>query len=469
MIKMLFLDWRYYEEARGIRRVLEPPTVHETPVLVSDQPWERNYIVTYGSVARRKDGVFQLWYTCGRWSEDGLRPAYAESEDGIVFRRPELGLVEKDGRPTNLVMDRRLIGLSVILDEAEERDERRYKMLAGAGSSPRLSAFGSGDGKRWLPIAENPVQGVNPDGPVGLFRGPDGRYVAYHRPCWGDRRIARSDSWDFVHWSEPRVVLEPESGDGTNVQFYGLGAIPYGPYVLGTLWVYHTDPQCLGWTKSMGRTHPELVYGRGGYAWHRAMLGRPWIANAETPDECGYGLVQTVSSPLLLEDEIRFYFTRCYRRHGEDRQARTDRPEYEVCFARSRPDRFVGGDCRQEASLLTRPFWHENPRFFVNARCRPGGYVKAAIVDVEAQPIPGFELDTSVQVEGDELAGELRWRGDPDYAQLAGTEIRIRLEASEATLFSLAAASSDELGRYDVFSEPHFLPKDLETYARPRQ
>lgn len=468
MIKLLFLDIRHYEEARGVARVLERPEVHDEPVLISDKPWERNFIATYGSVARRADGLYQLWYTTGQWCEDGLRPAYAHSADGLGFHRPDLGLVDVKGTATNLLMDQRLIGLAVLLDEAEPREDRRYKMLAGAGASPRLSAFASPDGVHWLPLAENPVIAVNPDGPVGLLRGPDGRYAAYHRPCWGDRRIARSDSWDFVHWSEPRIILEPEPGDGTNVQCYGLGATCYGPYVLGTLWVYHTDPDCLGWTKHLGRTCTELAFSRGGYCWHRAMLGEAWVPNARTPDLPGYGLIQAVSSPLLLDEEIRFYFTRSRRRHGEDHLARPDRPEREVCFARSLPDRFVGARCNTQATLLTRPFWHERPHLYLNARCDPGGWVKAAVTDVEGQVIPGFEIDRSIAFDGDAVWAELRWSGEPDLGALAGKEIRLRIRASGATLFSLAAAGPGEIRRYDVFYEPHFLPKYLETHAKPR-
>jgi hypothetical protein len=342
-------------------------------------------------------------------------------------------------------------------------------MLTGTGDRPRISAFASPDGRQWLPMAENPVMGVNPDGPIGLHRAADGRYVAYHRRCWGDRRIARSESWDFVHWTPPTVVLEPEAADDTNVQFYGLGALGYGPFELGTLWVYHTDPDCMGWTKGLGRTNPELVYGRGGTCWHRAMLGAAWIDNAPDPDSPGYGLVQSVSSPMLLDDEIRFYFTRSFERHGEDRRARRDRPERQVCVASSKPDRFVAATCSNEGTILTRPFWHPAPRIFLNARCRPGGYIRAAVTDVEGQPLPAFVLDNSIPFTGDEVAADMRWTGVSDLSVLSGKEIRVRLEVHNADLFAISAATAQEVTRYDTFREPYFLPKELETHAKSRQ
>ncbi len=470
MIKLLFLDYRHFEKVEGFTREIEKPVIHEVPVLASDKPWEKNYIATYGSVTRRSDGLFQMWYTGGRWCEEGLRPGYAESEDGLNFHRPDLGIVQKEGQHTNIVMDERLIGLSVILDEDDPDVSKRYKMLVGAGEHPRISAFRSPDGMHWLPLAENPVMGVNPDGPIGLYRHPDGRYIAYHRPCWGDRRIACSESWDFVHWSKPRVVLEPEPGDETNVQIYGMGAMNYGPYDIGTAWIYHTVPEDMGWTKSLGgRTNPELVYGRGGYCWHRAMLGTPWIDLEDKPDQIGYGLVQCCSQPVKMKGEIRFYFTRSYERHGEDNLAREDRIERKVFMARSRPDRFIAASCDEKGEILTRPFWHPSPHIYVNARCKPDGYIKAELLDCGGNVIPGFEMEQCELFCGDSTVAEILWDGKTPSEALSGREIRIRLEVSRADLFSIAASTPEDVIHYDNFSETYFLPKDLETYDKPRQ
>jgi len=281
MIKFLFLDYRQLEQVDGFTRQLEPPQKHGTPLLASDEePWEKNLLQFYGSVLRRPDGLFQMWYCTSGFRE--MKLGYAESEDGIVWRRPELDVFEWEGRKTNIVMDGNPIGAAVIYDEREERETWRYKMLCAPEPSTRISAFRSADGTHWVPAAENPVIGTHPDGPMGLMRQADGRYVAYHRPSHGDRRVARTESWDFANWSETKVVLEPDQDDLTNVQFYGMGAIPYGAYEIGTLWVYRTVVDDMSWTKFFGGTQvPEFVHSRGGYAWHRSARGTPWIALSE--------------------------------------------------------------------------------------------------------------------------------------------------------------------------------------------
>ena len=79
------------------------------------------------------NGSWRMWYRAappnGGWY--GNRVAYAESNDGITWRKPELGLTEFNGsKRNNLVkMVRVLYNLSVMIDK-EAPPEHRY-VLAG--------------------------------------------------------------------------------------------------------------------------------------------------------------------------------------------------------------------------------------------------------------------------------------------------------------------------------------------------
>jgi hypothetical protein len=452
MIKFLFFDCRWFEEIEGFTRRLESPRKHDEPLLISDRPWEGNAIRFYGSVLRRPDGCFQMWYKCGGWRAPAML-AYAESDDGIEWRRPELDVFEWEGRRTNVVLDHRPIGTSVIHDEREPRPGWRYKLLYAPGEHERLSALRSADGIHWLPAAENPVIGTHPDGPTALLRQADGRYAVYHRPCWGDRRVARSDSWDFIHWPEARVVLEPDQSDPANVQFYGLGAIPYGAYEIGTLWHYDTDPDDTVWSKGKGVLWPELVHSRGGYAWHRTAQGTPWIALEREKGSFGHGQIMMASQPVFLDDEIRFYYAASKARHGE----MWDWPPDDVCWAVSsascKPDRFISARCGGSGRLLTRPFWVETPGFFVNADI--GGSLRAAVTDIDAKPIVGFTMAESKPIRGDSCAHVLEWADEPDRSSLADRELRLRIEVEGATLYSISAGSAEDTRRYWEFRLPN--------------
>ena len=456
MIKMLFFDYRDYEIVDGFRRELSPPSKFEgNPILVSNHPAEGNRMSFYGSVVRRPDdGLWQMWYTV---SPPGgtLALAYAESQDGIAWRRPALDLITMDGKNTHLVFDRRPHGATVIYDEREPRLDWRYRLLAGAAPSDRISAFRSADGIHWLRAAENPVIGTHPDCPMSLQRAGDGRYAVYVRPAFGDRRVARRESWDFAHWSEARTVIDQDPADHPQTQFYGLGAIPYGAYEIGTLWIYQTVESDMGFNKMLGHQYPELAYTRTGHAWHRAAVGEPWIPLGQE-GSWEWGMIQPASAPVLLQDEIRFYYAAIRTGHGV-REYHGREPRCGIGFASMKPDRFVGVTAERGGVILTRPFWTSTPEFYVNAQVPSTGEIRVAVEDLAGQPISGFELAQCIPLKGDSVRHRLAWRNDPDRAQLADREIRLRLQASEAIIYALMAGGEEELATYWKFDIPPFL------------
>jgi len=97
----------------------------------------------YGSVLHH-DGKFKVWYIAADDESlelikrgkgfSGLRPAYAESPDGIHWTKPELGLVEHSGNRNN-----NLVGVNppetcgihvIVIHEEDEPDStRHFKML----------------------------------------------------------------------------------------------------------------------------------------------------------------------------------------------------------------------------------------------------------------------------------------------------------------------------------------------------
>jgi hypothetical protein len=470
MMKLLFFDYRDYESIEGFVRRLEPPRRYPgNPILESDQAVEGDHMSLYGSVVRRpEDGLWQMWYTSRNQRLGGIILAYATSEDGVHWTRPALDVVEYEGRGTNIVAVDQPHGATVFLDEREGRSGWRYKMLAGAPPSGNISAFRSADGIHWSAAAENPVIPTNPDCPMALHRAGDGRYVVYTRPEGGDRRVARAESWDFIHWSETRLVLEPGPLDPTQVQFYGMGSTTYGGYDLGTLWAYRTPVEDLGYYKTRGgRQEPELTYcrngsswgwpllsGAGGYAWHRMSPGNP-LLSCGPGDSWEQGSIQTASSLVFLDDEIRLYYAGSRTVHGE-REWDGPEPCCGIGFASFGPDRFVSLDAGEsEGRILTRPLRTDNPDFYVNAEVEEDGYVQVEIADIDAKPIHGFELDNCLPLTGDSFRHRVQWRGNPAAGPLAGPWIRLRVRARRAKIYSLFCCAEGEAEDYWKFRIPH--------------
>ena len=458
MIKFLFFDYQEVERVRGFTRRLNQPTKHPAnPLLVSDPagegdaPWEHANMQLYGSVIRRPDGLFQLWYQTHR-QDVGSALGYAESDDGLVWRRPIQDVIERDGKPTNFALESPH-GAAVIYDDADPREDWRYKLLSGARPSNCISAFHSADGIHWVPVKRGPVIGTNPDCPMGFLRARDGRYVVYHR-VWGHgRRVFRSESWDFVHWTgEPRLVFEPDAGDPTNTQFYGLGATPYGPYELGTLWLYHTTQDDPDIAKMGGIQEPELAYARSGYAWHRAVQRIPFIPTGSAIEHAwDRGNLQCASSPVYMSDEIRFYYAGTQVIHVRGWHFLPQRAG--LGLATLKPDRFVALDAGEEpAELLTAAFPLVSDEVRVNAAIAADGDVRVGIVTADCEPLAGLGTEECRPLSGDSVDHQVHWPAAAAALPI-GKWVRFVVRARLASLYSIAIHTPGETPVYHRFDE----------------
>ena len=484
MKKLLFLDYRELEYVDGFARAVESPVKDAgAPLLRPELPWERGNMQMFGSVLRGADGRFRAWYEVveAPWR---VRLAHAESDDGLDWQKPELDVFRDGGRATNIVFDGEPLGSAVIEDREDPRPEYRFKMLTGAAPSGCVSAFHSADGMHWESARMfggrvQPVIATAPDCPIGFLRAPDGRFAAYHRMARYGRRVFRSQSWDFAHWSgEPQMVLEPDAGDPPQTQFYGLGACAYGPYELGTLWIYVTELDDRGPGKAHGLQTPELAYARAGTAWHRAEPGTAFIPNGGacvTPErvpgrpspqpspagsgsksrhtvegEWDCGNLQAASQPVFLDDEIRYYYAGTNVRHS--RHWELEPQEAGLGMARLKPDRFVAlraGEARAELGTIA--FKPPSVDVFVNARTADDGEVRVELQDEEARPLVGFTAADCRPISGDATAHRVEWRGVGQTEAPVGRPTRMRVTARRASVYSVSVTEPGESPVYHQF------------------
>lgn len=453
MHKLLFWDYRGVETVSGFEKKLVQPVKHGTdPLFVADRPWENGNMQLYGSVLKRDDGPFQLWYTVIHrpWQ---MYLAYAESDDGIVWRKPELGIFEYEGQKTNIVLTTDPHGAAVIYDPDDPRPGWRYKMVAGVAPHFCVAAYRSADGIDWRPARSHhrkapagwPAVPTDPDCPIGFLRAPDGRYVIYHRLSGQGRRVFRSESWDFMYWSsEPRLVFEPNADDAPQIQFYGLGSAAYGPYEIGTLWMFHTRAEDL--SKSRGYQEAEFTYSRSGYAWHRAAQGTPFIPHG-APGDWDQGNLQCASAPVYLPGEIRYYYagTDMYHQRRWELEPQTAG----LGLATMKPDRFVALRAGQQAAEMTTvPLHASKGTIHLNAVTRAGGWLRVEALQPDYQPVAGFSQAECAPISGDSLAHRVRWEGG---TQPEGP-VRLRIHAQNADLYSIYFTSSGEEPVYHQFT-----------------
>ena len=455
MKKLLFFDYRELEYVEGLARAVGSAVKDAGgPLLRPELPWEHGNMQMFGSVLQAADGRFRAWYEVveAPWR---VRLAYAESDDGLHWQKPELDVFRHGGRATNIVFDAQPLGSAVVEDRQDPRPAYRYKLLTGAAPSGCVSAFHSADGIHWESARMfggrvQPVIATAPDCPIGFLRAPDGRFAAYHRMAGYGRRVFRSESWDFAHWSgEPQMVLEPDPSDSPQMQFYGLGACAYGPYELGTLWIYATERGDRGPSKSRGLQTPELAYARAGTAWHRAEPGMAFIPNGAAGEwDCGN--LQAASQPVFLDDEIRYYYAGTNVRHS--RHWELESQEAGLGLARLKPDRFVALRAGEAtAELGTIAFKPPSVDVYVNARTGDGGEVRVELQDEEARPLAGFTAGDCRPIRGDSTAHRVEWRGAGQVAGPVGQPTRMRLTARQAGVYSVFVTEPGESLVYHQF------------------
>ena len=383
-----------------------------------------------------------------RWAD---RVLYAESEDGISWRRPRLGLVEIAGSSRNNALPIRLHSPSVIHDPADPDPGRRYKML-GVSRSPESRGYcaaHSADGLNWHLYRSNPIL---PGGDTcSLARDPaTGDYLAFHKRYGihrGRRRrlVFLSSSPDMQGWTEGELVMAPDEIDdaqteaegGSFSQFYHMSVFPYRGMWLGLVTHFrHTGPPAgkgPEQSRDDGPIDVQLVLSRDGRSWSRCEDRAPVIPNGPHGYDAGC-ILGVANGPILTEDEVHLYYTGITTTHG----GYVPLKKITIGRAAWRLDGWVSLDAGERPGTVeTTPMAVDGQRLTVNADAAKGE-LRAEILDPSGAPVRGCGLSDCRPVTGDGVRQTVRWKRR-DALPSCGA-IRIRFELRNASLYSFSLA-----------------------------
>jgi len=479
----LFVDEHLIDKLIGdAQQRLHHPVPREI-ALVHDAPWEGTGC-GYHSIFQDGD-LYRMYYKA--WHLDvgqgkldtGRHPlfcCYAESDDGIHWRKPMLGLHEFEGsKQNNISMVSGRIGTlnvdaghpAVFKDENPEvSDDARYKAIFRSSKPNGLLPFKSPDGLNWTPMTDAPILhrlGAFDSQNLAFWDPNIGKYRAYWRiftagvtneETWkpaGIRAIRTATSDDLINWG-PHTDLTYV--DSPPQQLYTNQIKPYhrAPHILIGFPARYIDR---GWSESMkalpaleGRqmrasssqrygtaiTDSLLMVSRNGTRftrWNEAFL-RPGI---ERPDGWNYGhqyigwhLVETKSSLPQAPKELSLYATESYW-HGKGSALR----RYSM-----RLDGFVSiaAPASKGNELITKPLTFEGPDLHLNFATSAAGSVRVEIQNLDGSPVDGFALENCHELFGDTIDRVVLWKGGSDVSQMNGNPIRIRFELRDADLYS---------------------------------
>ncbi|MBI4581377.1 MAG: hypothetical protein HY718_16870 [Planctomycetes bacterium] len=458
-VRQLFLDDMLIERTEGLKRVVNPPTRHpRNPLIRPDQPWEGG-CGTYGTayydaVARR----FKLWYLA-KPAERGLRPlkmagyerpphttllAYAESQDGVHWNKPILDQFSYDGDRRNNLIDIGQFNCEgvAILHEPDDPDPNRHwkalfwdhgsngwevidgKPRTRAGPKDGIWVAFSPDGIRWKNHDKNPVIPKYSDTDHSVvYDRRTRRYVAFGRFGFG-RRLARSESEDFLTWSEPKLVLECDARDGPATQIYGAPVTLYEGVYLAMMWMYREGGD--------GKIDTQLATSRDGVHWTRVGQRATWLSLG--PDDTWEGgMVRGIENIIPRGDELYIYYGGVHGAHTGPTHKTVERKHPPMMgLAIERRDGFVSWDAQYDSgTLVTKAIiWPEDGRLRLSGDAS-GGEIYVAVRDLAGQPLHGFDL--SAPMTADLIDHEVVW---PKARALPAGPVQLSFMLRNAKLFS---------------------------------
>lgn len=474
----LFIDAYLIDKIQGARQRLHHPVPREIAI-VHDAPWEGtgsgyHSIFHDGEKYRMYYKAWHLEVEQGKLNtkRHPLYCCYAESDDGIRWRKPELGLYEFNGsKKNNIIMIPGPVGSvkvdpghpAVFKDEnPAAKPDAQYKAIF---RSSGLLPYKSPDGFRWSPMTEQPIlQGLGAFDSQNLaFWDPSIRkYRAYWRiftsgtttdKNWkpaGYRAIRTAVSDDMLNWTQVKDITYTDS---PVEHIYTNQIKPYlrAPHLLIGFPTRYIDRKWAESTKSLpdleqrrlrsssserygtAITEGLLMVSRDGLhfkRWNEAFL-RPGIQRPGTwqygAQYIGWHLVETPSSLPGAPNELSLYATESYW-HGKGSALR----RYTL-----RLDGFVSINAPMKGGeLVTKPIRFAGDRLEMNLATSAAGSIRVEIQDADGNPIPGYELANCQEQFGDTLDLTVKWNKGNSLGDLAGQAVRLRFEIKDADLYS---------------------------------
>lgn len=441
----------------------------------------------YGTVLH-DEGKFRMWYYACHWGKNPDWPpdmmqqiakspgwfhgecplfqgplCYAESEDGITWRKPNLGQVSfKRSRDNNaLALPHTVVsGAIVIKDEDDSDPAHRYKMtyqFFPDQSDPAINEDGdittvatavSPDGIHWtvtgIPFRN---QFVEPSS----FIKHNGQYIIHYHvmESWagwcaeggtscGRTGVARV-SPDFDYWpdtiAEAFALPEPEdhekrgaSGEYDQVHL-GVGAASFGNVCVGLYGLWHNAE----FDKSFDAISGDLglLISHDGIHFHEPVKGHRFLRREESlatpvPGYDFHTILTQANGILNVGDETRIYHGRWRNVGGHALDETLQYYSGEVALATFPRDRW--------GALALNPGAHEgticsapvvvpaNGMLTCNADGAAGLTVE--LLDVQFRPIAGFNNGTSNETGG--LDCRIHWPAHT-LSELEGQTIRAQV------------------------------------------
>ncbi len=466
--RQLLMDWHVVDDLNGCRRTVHQPVKHPDNPLVGGAPGQDHGPTSWGSVMRDPNtGLFRIWTNAtdpqlsaklgGKGPIGVLNGVYFESDDGLEWRRPSLGMFEHYGsKDNNVFLHAGLDNLYVLPLPERMRERGRYGMVYCNNLPPdtvlpkdthtmRNFISFSDDGISWTDAPENPVWYGRTDTNNCIIYNPDRDvFMMYRRATINAgeiRRIAYSESDDLISWTQPVTIVTQDELDP--IYLYGMPVSLYNGVYFGYLQCLHSHPDYQNHSLGDGKDFKmdtQLAWSRDGVSWDRHPERPTFIPNsAPYKGSYDWGMARGMANMIEVGDEVYIYYGGYPRLHPPS--AAQSQLEQGICLATVKRDRLVSLDAGDYGGyMLTKPMAYHGGDLHINARAKGDGFIRVAVREGEGirdgEWPQGWRFDRSATFSGDSLDHVMAWEGADSLGSFPSTTMRLHFWMESAELYS---------------------------------
>lgn len=417
------------------------------------RPWEVRYDNGYPNVIYDKEeNIFRCYYTLfihDSESENTLlneRPnrqyepnysrivavCYAQSKDGIHWEKPNLGLVEFNGNKDNNILMKYAHGTSVFYDEKELDQNKRYKLMTKIEYSfdnHFMAVAFSRDGIHFSDYIEWAKYNPQADTHNFVFRdNKTNRFIMITR-IWknGVRVVAKSESMDFIHWSEPKEILR---GNGFEDQIYSMPVFQYEGLYFGVASIYHEGDRTIS---DFDLVDVKLKYATELDSWENVTedcfipRGKGSYPHGEFDCGCVYS-----STPVEINNKLYFYYMGGNGQHTNFRETSFGTGHVE----KDRFAYYMERNIEKEALLITSLLNVYGNNLSVLSEVEKEGYIIYEIIDKDGRTLEGYSFVDCVPLKNTNTFKNMRFK-DRDLEEIGNQSIKIKFKFKNAKLYAL--------------------------------
>ncbi len=446
----IFTDNYIIDKLDGLSIRMHTPH-DEGPVFSFDKPWEGAFCA-YFTIIKDND-TYRLYYRGINKTVDGKRSdevtCYAESMDGTNWVKPNLRLYEVNGSLDNNVTlanaPRINHNFTPFLDaNPNATPGQRYKAIGGTANGG-LFAYASPDGVRWQKMKEESIfnKGMFDSQNIVFWSESERCYLCYFR-IWtggridaGIRTVARSTSTDFIHWTDPVAMT---FGDTPMENLYTNQTAPYfrAPHIylaIGGRFMPNrqvlTEEQAKEF-KVVGGYFKDcsdvfFMTTRGGNKYDRTFMEgfiHPGIGLNNWVSRTNYPALNVVQTG---PNEMSVYVNQDYAQPT----AHLRRYSLRLDGFTSITAPYKGGE------VLTKFFTFSGNQLEINYSTSAAGELRFELQDEKGKAIPGFTMNNSEIIIGNEISRIVIWKGNDNLQKLASKVVRLRIYMKDADLYSI--------------------------------